>query len=147
MINPLSGALTAVGGSPFADAGGTGPGSVAVDPSGKFAYVVNFFPGATFPDTKSTRPPGRLHLSPAHLSLLGSIYRISWRLTRAGSSSTRWVSTPIPSRGSGSTRSAGRSRLLPVSPYLQVQGRSRWSLRRRGKRLRGRRGRKLGHGD
>src|SRR3984893_11333721 len=40
-INPTTGALTAIAGSPFA-AGGS-PGSVAVDPSGKFAYVANEF--------------------------------------------------------------------------------------------------------
>ena len=39
-INPSTGALTAIAGSPFA--AGTRPRSVAVDPSGKFAYVANF---------------------------------------------------------------------------------------------------------
>jgi 6-phosphogluconolactonase len=38
-INPSTGALTAIAGSPFA--AGQGPQSVAVDPSGKFAYVAN----------------------------------------------------------------------------------------------------------
>jgi len=38
-INPATGALTAIAGSPFA--AGVVPLSVAVDPSGKFAYVVN----------------------------------------------------------------------------------------------------------
>jgi 6-phosphogluconolactonase len=38
-MNPSSGALTAIAGSPFA--AGTIPHSVAVDPSGKFAYVAN----------------------------------------------------------------------------------------------------------
>jgi 6-phosphogluconolactonase len=41
-INMSTGALTAVSGSPFPGAGtNTTPVSVAVDPSGKFAYVVN----------------------------------------------------------------------------------------------------------
>jgi 6-phosphogluconolactonase len=39
-INPTTGALTAIAGSPFA--AGSGPQSVVVDPSGKFAYVANF---------------------------------------------------------------------------------------------------------
>jgi DNA-binding beta-propeller fold protein YncE len=38
-INPTTGALTAISGSPFAT--GTNPGSVAVDATGKFAYVTN----------------------------------------------------------------------------------------------------------
>jgi DNA-binding beta-propeller fold protein YncE len=38
-INTTTGALTAVTGSPFA--AGSVPSSVAVDPSGKFAYVTN----------------------------------------------------------------------------------------------------------
>jgi YVTN family beta-propeller protein len=38
-INPSTGALTAIAGSPFL--AGSGPFSVAVDPSGKFAYVAN----------------------------------------------------------------------------------------------------------
>jgi YVTN family beta-propeller protein len=40
-INAATGALTPVTGSPFADAG-TGADSVAVDPSGTFAYVANY---------------------------------------------------------------------------------------------------------
>jgi hypothetical protein len=39
MINPVTGALTAIAGSPFA--AGSGTGLVAVDPSGKFVYVGN----------------------------------------------------------------------------------------------------------
>ena len=39
MINPSTGALTAIAGSPFA--AGFAPFSVAVDPSGRFAYVAN----------------------------------------------------------------------------------------------------------
>ena len=39
-------------------AAGTGPLSVAVDPSGKFAYVANSTP-ATSRSTPSTRAPGR----------------------------------------------------------------------------------------
>jgi DNA-binding beta-propeller fold protein YncE len=39
-INPTTGALTPIAGSPFA--AGNGPNIVAVDPSGKFAYVTNF---------------------------------------------------------------------------------------------------------
>ena len=38
-INPSTGALTAIAGSPFA--AGFAPFSVAVDPSGRFAYVAN----------------------------------------------------------------------------------------------------------
>lgn len=38
-INPTTGALTTVAGSPFA--AGTGPTAIAVDPGGKFAYAVN----------------------------------------------------------------------------------------------------------
>ena len=38
-MNPVSGALFAIAGSPFA--AGAEPISVAVDPSGKFAYVAN----------------------------------------------------------------------------------------------------------
>ena len=38
-IDPSDGALTSVGGTPFAT--GRGPTSVAVDPSGRFAYVAN----------------------------------------------------------------------------------------------------------
>ncbi len=38
-INSSTGALRAVAGSPFA--AGSGPGSVTVDPSGRFAYVAN----------------------------------------------------------------------------------------------------------
>ncbi len=38
-INSSTGALRAVAGSPFA--AGNGPGSVTVDPSGRFAYVAN----------------------------------------------------------------------------------------------------------
>jgi len=46
-IDAATGALTLVAGSPFA--AGTGPLSVTVDPSGKFAYVANsgFFGGAS----------------------------------------------------------------------------------------------------
>src|SRR5580700_5849938 len=42
-IDPSTGALTSIAGSPFpADAGPfSGPSSMAVDPSGKFAYVAN----------------------------------------------------------------------------------------------------------
>jgi hypothetical protein len=39
-INPVTGALTPIAGSPFAAGGG--PTSVTVDPNGKFAYVANF---------------------------------------------------------------------------------------------------------
>src|SRR5437867_2477793 len=39
-INPTTGALTATPGSPF-PSGGVQPTSVAVDPTGKFAYVPN----------------------------------------------------------------------------------------------------------
>jgi 6-phosphogluconolactonase (cycloisomerase 2 family) len=39
-INPTTGALTPISGSPF-PAGGAGSFSVAVDPTGKFAYVAN----------------------------------------------------------------------------------------------------------
>ena len=38
-IDPSTGALTPIAGSPFAT--GTDPANVAVDPSGKFAYVAN----------------------------------------------------------------------------------------------------------
>lgn len=38
-IDPVSGALTAIAGSPFP--GGPEPSSVTVDPSGQFAYVAN----------------------------------------------------------------------------------------------------------
>src|ERR1051325_1209855 len=38
-INPTTGALTAIAGSPFR--AGLGPVSVAVDPNSKFAYVAN----------------------------------------------------------------------------------------------------------
>jgi 6-phosphogluconolactonase len=38
-INPSTGALTEIAGSPFA--AGMMPRSVVVDPSGKFAYVVS----------------------------------------------------------------------------------------------------------
>jgi 6-phosphogluconolactonase (cycloisomerase 2 family) len=38
-INATTGALTPIGGSPFA--AGSAPNSVAVDPTGKFAYVAN----------------------------------------------------------------------------------------------------------
>jgi 6-phosphogluconolactonase (cycloisomerase 2 family) len=38
-VDATSGALTPVGGSPFA--AGSEPGSVAIDPSGRFAYVAN----------------------------------------------------------------------------------------------------------
>src|SRR6516225_7083650 len=38
-LNPTTGALTPISGSPFA--AGSGPFSVAVDPTGKFAYVAN----------------------------------------------------------------------------------------------------------
>ena len=38
-INPGSGALTAVSGSPFA--AGNAPNSVIVDPTGNFVYVAN----------------------------------------------------------------------------------------------------------
>jgi DNA-binding beta-propeller fold protein YncE len=41
MTNPVTGALTAIAGSPFA--AGSGAGVMAVDPSGKFAYGVNSF--------------------------------------------------------------------------------------------------------
>jgi 6-phosphogluconolactonase len=46
-INSTTGALTPVPGSPFA--GGTVPKSIAVDPSGKFAYVVNECLNSPFP--------------------------------------------------------------------------------------------------
>lgn len=39
-VNPSTGALTAISGSPFA-AGGVYPISIAVDPSGRYAYVAN----------------------------------------------------------------------------------------------------------
>jgi 6-phosphogluconolactonase (cycloisomerase 2 family) len=39
-VDPTTGALTPISGSPFA-AGGVGPSSVAVDPASKFAYVTN----------------------------------------------------------------------------------------------------------
>ncbi len=38
-LTPATGMLTNVGGSPFAD--GTNPGAVAIDPTGKFAFVVD----------------------------------------------------------------------------------------------------------
>jgi 6-phosphogluconolactonase (cycloisomerase 2 family) len=41
-INSGTGALAAIGGSPFAS-GGSGPISMAIDPSGRYAYVVNEF--------------------------------------------------------------------------------------------------------
>jgi DNA-binding beta-propeller fold protein YncE len=44
-IDSSTGALTAIAGSPFA--AGQGPQSVAVDPSGKFAYVANFGGGVS----------------------------------------------------------------------------------------------------
>ena len=60
-IDPNTGALTAIADSPFP--AGAGPASVAVDPSGKFAYVTNAppFPAApvTFRATRSIRTPGR----------------------------------------------------------------------------------------
>jgi len=40
-LNSTTGQLTPIAGSPFASTG-TGPSSVAVDPSGKFVYVTNF---------------------------------------------------------------------------------------------------------
>jgi len=40
-INPSTGALTTVSGSPFGATNINGPGSVAVDASGRFAYVAN----------------------------------------------------------------------------------------------------------
>ena len=43
-IDRASGALTAVARSPFA--AGKFPSSVTLDPSGKFAYVANFFSGS-----------------------------------------------------------------------------------------------------
>jgi 6-phosphogluconolactonase (cycloisomerase 2 family) len=42
-INPTTGALTSVAGSPFA--AGAGPTAIAVDPSAKFAYVANGIDG------------------------------------------------------------------------------------------------------
>jgi hypothetical protein len=48
-INPTSGALTPIPGSPFFS--GTGPRSVAVDPSSRFVYVVNT--GRFFPATEA----------------------------------------------------------------------------------------------
>jgi 6-phosphogluconolactonase len=39
MIDPITGALRGIAGSPFR--AGAQPNSVAVDPSGKFAYVAN----------------------------------------------------------------------------------------------------------
>lgn len=42
-IDPASGALTEIAGSPFA--AGDGPRFVAFDPSGKFAYVANYHSG------------------------------------------------------------------------------------------------------
>jgi DNA-binding beta-propeller fold protein YncE len=44
-INPSTGALTTIAGLPIA--AGQGPQSVAVDPSGKFAYVANFGGGVS----------------------------------------------------------------------------------------------------
>jgi 6-phosphogluconolactonase len=44
-IDPSTGALTTIAGSPFA--AGQGPQSVAVDPSGKFAYVANLGGGVS----------------------------------------------------------------------------------------------------
>ena len=38
-IDPVSGALSAVAGAPFA--AGADPGSIAIDPSGRFAYAAN----------------------------------------------------------------------------------------------------------
>ncbi len=38
-VDPASGALTPIAGSPFA--AGNGPDSIAVDPTGRFAYVSN----------------------------------------------------------------------------------------------------------
>jgi DNA-binding beta-propeller fold protein YncE len=40
-IDSTTGALTAISGSPFPDGIGTSPYSLAVDPTGKFAYVAN----------------------------------------------------------------------------------------------------------
>ncbi len=55
-IDATSGALKPVAGSPFA--AGSGPISIAVDPTGKFAYVANISP-AVFPPIPSTRPAAR----------------------------------------------------------------------------------------
>ena len=44
MIDPLTGALTAVPGSPFAAGAGAGAVSLAVDPNGRFAYVASYYP-------------------------------------------------------------------------------------------------------
>jgi DNA-binding beta-propeller fold protein YncE len=58
-INPSTGALAAVSGSPFA-AGSTAEG-VAVDPMGKFLYVANFDDAIiTSLLSPSTRAPGGL---------------------------------------------------------------------------------------
>jgi 6-phosphogluconolactonase (cycloisomerase 2 family) len=44
-INPSSGALTAISGSPFTSSSGIGPSAVVVDPSGRFVYAVT--PGSS----------------------------------------------------------------------------------------------------
>jgi 6-phosphogluconolactonase len=45
-INPSSGALTTILGSPFTATNGNGPSAVAVDPSGRFVYATT--PGSSF---------------------------------------------------------------------------------------------------
>ncbi len=93
-INPSSGALAAIAGSPYF--AGFYPVCVAVDPDGKFAYVVNFFRGT---DTVSV-------INTATNSLLATL-KVGWRpvdaavtpdgssvyVTNAGSDSVSVINT------------------------------------------------------
>jgi 6-phosphogluconolactonase (cycloisomerase 2 family) len=61
-IDPSSGFLTPVPGSPFSSTAGSGPGALAVDPSGKLLYVST--PGSTSSIWGFTIAPGTGQLTP-----------------------------------------------------------------------------------
>ena len=118
-INPTTGALAPIAGIfPFGPSfpAGAGPILVAVDPSGKFAYVANGT-ATTFRGTRSTRSPGRSRPSPVRLSPPGQIHS-RWRWTRAASSPTWRISSAIPFRGTRSTRVTGALTAIAGSPFV-----------------------------
>jgi 6-phosphogluconolactonase len=130
-IDSTTGALTPITGSPFA--AGTNPGSVAVDPSGKFAYVANEggnnvsgytidpvtgaltpitgspFAAGTIPDSVAVDPSGKFAYAANNLSHNVSGYTID---------PTSGALTPI----TGSPFAAGTDPVsVAVDPERQVR--------------------------
>ena len=112
LIDATTGALTPIAGSPFAS--GRGPESVAVDPSGRFAYVANFVDNSVSGYTINST-------TGALMPLPGSPFPASFPVSVAVDPTGRFAYVASFARGSvsGYTISAntGALTLIPGSPF------------------------------